>query len=161
MASESACPRETDRRSFGTGKRDIRARWCSSVRVILRGHLDLNELGTKERDACPSMNPSTPVLPKEWRIPDGERMQKDAHPARLLRVIALPLTRLSQQAGTATANAGGGDHAQAAIGFSTPLMGRKRLPYRTPECPIRLEREICSGKTTCFEGGGGGRWAIP
>ncbi len=55
---------------------------------------------------------------------------------------AIPLTLLAQRAGATTANAGRLDHAQAAIGFSTLLMGVKRLPCWAPERPIGLERKV-------------------
>jgi len=99
-------------------------------------------LVAKQLDAGTSMNPSTPVMPLEGSGTDSHWMQEDAHLARLLGGGAIPLTLLAQRAGATTANAGRVDHAQAAIGFSTLLMGVKRLPCWAPERPIGLERKV-------------------
>ncbi len=104
--------------------------------------VDLHSLVTHQLHACPPMSPTTPVSPEERRIPDDERMQEDAHLTRLLGGAALPLTLLAQWTRTAGANAGGIDHAQAAISFSTSLLGDQRAPCWTPKRPIRLERKV-------------------
>ena len=120
----------------------------------------INPLIAHKLHACPSMLPSTPVTPEERPIPDDEWMQENTHLARLRGFAAIPLTLLAQQAGAAAAETGCVHDAQAAIGFSTPFMGKKRLPCWTPERPIGLERKVGSGETTRFEGSGGGRWTV-
>ena len=126
-----------------------------------RPDLDLDALIAQELDAGSSVAPTTPVTPEKWRIPDSQWMQQDADLARLLGGFALPLTLLTQRAGTATADAGRIHHAQAAIGFSTPLMGVKRLPSRTLEGAIGLERKVLPREAPRFPGGGRGGRTIP
>ena len=75
-------------------------------------------------------------------------MQQDADLARLARLTALPLTLLAQWAGTAIADTGSIDHAQATIGLSTLFMGTKRMFGWTEERSIWLEREIVTGEAT-------------
>ncbi len=87
-------------------------------------------------------------------------MEEHADLARLCGGGAISLASLAEWTGAATADTGRVHDAQAAIGFSTPLMGKKRLPCWTPERPIGLEGKISSGETTCFEGGGSGRWTV-
>jgi hypothetical protein len=85
---------------------------------------------------------ATPVAPEKRSLPDDERMQEDAHLARLCRRPAIPLTLLAQLAGTTTANAGTIPYAQASIDFATLLLDTKLLAGWTMECPIWLDREI-------------------
>jgi len=72
--------------------------------------------------ASPPIEAPTPVTPEQRCIPNHERMQEDADLARLLSGGTIPLTPLAQGAGTATADAGCIDHAQAPIGalFDAP-----------------------------------------
>jgi hypothetical protein len=128
--------------TLGTGKRRGSDGWSGSVRAIPRLHLNFDALGTKELHARAPMNPSTPVIPEERLTPDDEGMQEHADLARLCGGVAIPLALLAQRTGTATADAGRIDHAQAPIGLSTPLMGDQRAPCWTPKRPIRLERKI-------------------
>jgi hypothetical protein len=107
------------------------------------------------------MNSATPVPPEKRLTPNCERMQQDAHLARLVRVVALPLTLLAERAGTTTANAGRIHHAQTAIGFSALLLSSQRASRWTPERPIGLERKVGSSEATHFEGGSGSRGAVP
>jgi hypothetical protein len=116
---------------------------------------------TKQLHAYTTMMSTTPVIPEERLISNHERMQEDAHLARLFGGAALPLALLAQRAGTATADAGRIDHAQTAIGFSTPLMGVKRLPSRASEGAIGLERKVLPREAPCFPGGGCDGWTIP
>jgi len=85
--------------------------------------VDLNALVSHQLHACPPMSSSTPVTPEERRIPNDERMEQDAHLARLARFAAIPLTLLTQGTRAAVANTGGIDDPQTAIDFSTSLMG--------------------------------------
>ncbi len=92
--------------------------------------------------ACPTMMPTTPVIPEERLISNDERMQEDAHLARLFGGATLPLALLTQRAGTATADAGCIHDAQASIGFSASFLNTKRLASWTAQRPIRLERKV-------------------
>src|SRR6266566_4132612 len=75
---------------------------------------------------------------------------------KLLGGAALPLTLLTQRTRAATTNAGPIHDAQAAIGFSTPLLGRQRLPCWTAERPVGLKRKVLARKAPRFPGGGYG-----
>src|SRR5260370_25039938 len=102
-----------------------------------------------------------PVPPKEWSDRHGKGLQQDTDLARLGRGVALPLTLLTQRTRAATANAGRIHHTQAAINFSTPLLGNKLLPGWTAQRPVGLARKILTRKASCFPGDGRGGWAIP
>ncbi len=112
----------------------------------------LNSLVTHQVHARPPMIPTAPVIPEERRIPDNERMQEDAHLARLLGGAALPLTLLAQRTGTTTADAGSIHHAQAPIGFSALFVRDQLLVSGAPQRPIGLESKILARKAACFPG---------
>ena len=158
IACQSLYPREAIVRSLCSGE----DRW-RGIRAGREGllHLYFDALATQELHARSPMLPPAPVLPEDWSWPNAEGMQQHTHLARLAGGTALPLTLFPQRTGAATANAGRIHHAQAAIGFSTSLMGRKRVPCWTPERPIRLERKVLPREATRFPGGGSGGWAIP
>jgi hypothetical protein len=90
---------------------------------IPRLHLDLHPLVAQELYAGAPMNSPTSIMPEERLTPNHERMQEDAHLARLRRGAAIPLTLLAERTGAAPANASRIHHAQAPIGFSTPFLG--------------------------------------
>ena len=115
---------------------------------------------TKQLHAYPTMMPTTPVIPEEWLISNHERMQEDAHLARLFGGAALPLTLLTQRAGTATADAGCIHHAQASIGFEASFMREQFLASQTTERAIRLKRKVGSCEAPRFPGCGSGRWTV-
>ena len=71
-----------------------------------RPELDLDALITQELDAGSSVDPTTPIMPEQWRLPDSHWMQQDADLARFLGGAALPLTLFTQGARTAMADAG-------------------------------------------------------
>jgi hypothetical protein len=81
-------------------------------------------------------------MPEERLTSHRERVQENAHLARFVRGVPIPLTLLSFRTRTATADAGSVHHAQAAIDFSTLLLNTKLLVGWTMECPIWLDREI-------------------
>ncbi len=114
-------------------------RWSGRVP---RFHLNLHALVTKQLDACPPMISPAGVAPEERLTSHRERVQENAHLARFVRGVPIPLTLLSFRTRTATADAGSVHHAQAAIDFSTLLLHTKLLPGWTMECPIWLDREI-------------------
>jgi hypothetical protein len=122
--------------------------------------LDCDALMAHQLDAGPPVDPTTPVPPEKRRIPNGQGMQQDADLARLLGDAALPLTLLAQRTRAAIADAGRIDHTQTAIGFSTPLLGTKRLSCWTAERPIWLKRKILPPEAARFPGGGRGGWTV-
>jgi len=107
-------------------------------------------LFAQELDTGASVDSTTPVLPEERRIPNDKRMEQDAHLARLARFAPLPLARLAQRAGAATANAGGIHHAQASISFSAVFVRNQLLVSRAPKRPIELASKVLAGKAACF-----------
>src|SRR5450755_2631618 len=115
IPSEACLPRETGMRSLRTGKNHIR--W-DGPRRRRRRQVHLNSLISHEMLTGTSMFSAAPISPEERRGTNGERMEQDAHLARLLRGAALPLALLAHRAGTTTADAGSIHHAQASIGFS-------------------------------------------
>src|SRR5258708_61165 len=96
-----------------------------------RSDLYLDALMAQQLHARTSVVPTAPVTPEHRFRPDDERMQEHTHLARLGGGVAIPLTLLAQGTGTTTADAGRIDHAQAPIGFSTPLMDNQRLASGT------------------------------
>lgn len=122
--------------------------------------LHLHALVKKQVDAGTPMNPSTPVTPVEGSGTDGHWMQQDTHLARLFGRTAIPLALLAERAGTATANAGCIQHTQAAIGFSTLLLGTKLLPCWTAQRSVGPEGKVGSGESPRFPERGSGRWAV-
>ena len=128
--------------TLGAGERGRRDAWSDGGCALSRLHLNLDALGTKKVDTGAPMIPATPVLPEDRLLPDHERMQQHADLARLFGGAALPLALLAQWTGAATTNAGRVHHPQAAVGFSTSLLGYQRAPHRAPKCSIGLERKI-------------------
>src|SRR5260221_13870086 len=82
----------------------------------------LDGLIGKELHARPPMLPPAPILPEDGERPDDQWMQEHTHLTRLRGGAAIPLTLLAQGTGTATADTGCIDHAQAAIGFPALLV---------------------------------------
>ncbi len=141
-------------RPLRTGKRRRRTREKSGGG---RFDLDLDALIAHQLDACPAVRATTAVMPSDGLRADDHWMQQHADLARLLGGAALPLALLAQRTRAAVAHAGRIHHAQAAIGFSTPLMGDERVPCWASEGPIGLERKVGSGEAAHFPGSGSGR----
>src|SRR5258708_36202849 len=97
----------------------------------------------------------------QWSRTYGERMQQHTDLARLFGNAAIPLALLAQRTRAALANAGCIHNAQAAIGFSAPLMRNQLLPCWAPKRAIRLEGKVLPREATGFPGGCCGRWSIP
>ncbi len=77
-------------------------------------------------------------------------MEQDAHPARLCRLCAMPLTLLAQPTGATIANPGRVEQPHTAIGFAS-LLGRvERLARWTAQGAVWLEGKGISRKATCF-----------
>ena len=104
---------------------------------------------------------AVPIPPEQRDGTRTKRMEQDADLARLRGRAAIPLTLLTQRTRAAVANASRIHHAQAAVGFSTPLLGMKRLSCGTTERSVGLERKVLTRKAPRFPGGGRGRRAIP
>ena len=137
---------------LGTGKRHRSAAWRGSICAVPNHDLNLGALVPKELHTGAPMNSSTPVSPEERPIANGEWMQENTHLTRLFGGTPIPLTRLSQGTGAATAKAGSIHHTQAAIGFSARRVRGQLLGSLAPECPIRLERKVLTRKAPRFPG---------
>ena len=138
IASQSLLKVETVMRALRTRKRRRRGVRAHGESLL---HLHLEVLAA-QRQAGPSMVPTTPVPPEQRFRPDDEWMQQHAHLARLGGGAALPLALLPQRTGTATADTSCIHHAQAPIGLSTPFVGNERLVGRTAQRAIRWEGKI-------------------
>ena len=106
-------------RALCTGQGHGWERWSGSKTQF---YLYLHALMTKELYTRPSVLPPAPILPEDGERPDDQWMQEHTHLTRLGGGAAIPLTLLAQGTGTATADTGGIDHAQAAIGFPALLV---------------------------------------
>jgi hypothetical protein len=95
-----------------------------------------------ELHAGTPMCSAAPIAPEEWGRTKRERMQEHAHLARLCRGVAFPLTLLAERTRAAIANTSRIHHAHTSVSFPTPLLDSKRLPCRTPERSIGLERKV-------------------
>src|SRR5690348_1630323 len=107
--------------TLGTGKR----RSSDGERGIPSLQLDLHPLVTKQVDTGTPMTPSIPVTPEDWSRTDHHWMQQHADLTWLRGGPAIPLALFTQGAGATTADTGRVQHAQAAISFSAPFMGRQ------------------------------------
>jgi hypothetical protein len=93
--------------------------------------------------------------------PNGVDAAAHSRGLRLRGCAAIPLTLLTQGAGTTTADAGSIHQAPTAISFSASFMGHQRLVGRTTQGAIRLEHKVLPGEAARFEGNSH-RWlAIP
>lgn len=119
VASEPLLKVETIMRALCTGQGRGGERWSGSKTQF---YLHLHALMTKELHTRPPMLPPAPILPEDGERPDDQWMQEHTHLTRLGGGAAIPLTLLAQGTGTATADTGGIDHAQAAIGFPALLV---------------------------------------
>ena len=155
VSSEPFHPGETGVRSLRAGEGHVCDAWRSSGR---RREAHLDALVAYELLAGAPVYSAAPVLPEQRSRTHRERMQQHADLAWLFGRVAMPLALFAQGAGAAAADTGRVHDAQAAIGFSTPFMSKKRLPCWTPERPIGLERKVRSSETPRFEGSGSGRW---
>ncbi len=77
-------------------------------------------------------------------------MQEYTDLTRLGGGASHPLTLLAQWAGATTADAGGIDHTQAAIGFSAPLMDDQGLVSGTTKRAIWLGEKVCAREPASF-----------
>jgi hypothetical protein len=121
MASEPLSPPETRGRTLRPGKDQVCGGWRSGG--WRQAHFEA--LVPHELDTGPPMFSAAPIAPEQWFGADAKRMQQHADLAWLCGSPPIPLALLTERTRAATAKAGGIDHAQAAIGFSTPLMGKK------------------------------------
>jgi hypothetical protein len=122
IANQPLDPRKAGMGALGTGERSRRDVWSDGGWAHAPLHLNLDALGTNEVDTGTSMLSSAPVLPEKRLPSDSERMQQDAHLARLRGCATLPLTLFAQWAGTTTADTGSIHDAQASIAFSALFM---------------------------------------
>jgi len=57
--------------------------------------MHVNALVAQELSTGPTMLSTAPVMPKQGRFPDLERMEEHTDPARLLGIVATPLALLA------------------------------------------------------------------
>ena len=113
-----------------------------------QAHLDVlvsHELHT----GTPVRSPAPVVRSRNGAGPTWSGCEPHTHEGSALRSHCpdhSPL--LAQRTRATTANAGRIDHAQTSIGFSTPLLGVKRLSCWTPERSIGLERKVLPREAT-------------
>jgi hypothetical protein len=69
-------------------------------------------------------------------------MQEQAHLARLVGGVALPLALLAERTRTAPADAGSRDQAQTPFGFWTLLVQGQGRSSRAAQRPIGLENNV-------------------
>ena len=122
-----------------TGKDSCRALWLG------RGSLRkcyLNPLVAQQAHAGSTMLPAIPILPEQGGRPNLKRMQQQADPARLLRVPAVPLAKLSQPTASAVTDPGCIDHAASAALFAAPFLGQELFASRTAQGPVKLLRKV-------------------
>ena len=105
-----------------------------------RRQAHLNALVAHELQTGTPMDSPAGVAPEQRSRPHRQRMQQHAHLPRLCGGGTIPLALLAQRTRAAVANASRIHHAQAAVGFSTPLLGMKRLFCGTTERSVGLEQ---------------------
>ncbi len=125
--------------SLRTGKNHRCGGWQSGGR---RRQAHLYALVSHELLAGAPVDSAVPIAPEQRGRTHLQRMQQHADLTRLCCGRAIPLTLLAPRTGTATANAGGIHHTQAAIGFSALLMRDQRLVSRAAQCPIGLKDKV-------------------
>ena len=93
---------------------------------------------------------AAPIPPEQRCSAHLKGMEQDAHPARLCRLSAMPLTLLAQPTGATIANAGRVEQPHTAIGFASLLGWVERLARWTAQGAVWLEGKGISRKATCF-----------
>ena len=154
IASQPLCPREPSMGTFCPGKGGRRResevgpvpRCIGDARVVCTpvGRIDGSSLSRAE-----GLN--------QRQVGGGAR---SPGAALLSRCHSIDTVRAFGP-GAATANAGRIHHAQAAVSFSTPPLGRKRVPCWTLERLIGLERKVWPREATRFPGSGSSGWTVP
>jgi hypothetical protein len=152
IAREPLCPREPVMCPLRSQEKRRRVYWLV-LEGLLKLHLDL--LATHELHGCSAMLPAVPISPEQRSCPDFEGMQQQAHPTRLCRLRAVPLTLLAQGAHTTVTDPGGVEHSQAAISEAVLFGWVQRLARRTAQGPVWLKRKGFSREAASFPGGGG------
>ena len=115
-----------------------------------RRQADFKALVSHELSTGAPVCSAVPIPPEQRDGTGAKRMEQDADLARLRSRAAIPLTLLTQRTRAAVANASRIHHAQAAVGFSTPLLGMKRLSCGTTEGSVGLERKVLTRKAPRF-----------
>jgi hypothetical protein len=160
ITNETRCPREAGVSTLRARKDHVHIGGRRGGRWRWRRQAHLNALMAHELHTGAPVFSAAPISPQERGGTHLERMEQHADLAWLCGRAAIPLTLFAQRTGTATADAGSIDHAQASIGFSAPFMREQVLASRTPERAIGLKRKVGSGETPCFPGCGRGRWTV-
>lgn len=111
-------------------------------------HLDT--LVAQQVHTRPAMCSAAPILPEQRGGAHAQRMKQDTDLARLLRLVAVPLTLLTQWATATVCNPGRIDDAQAAARFAASFASKEALTRRTAHGPIWLEGKGCSRKAPGF-----------
>ena len=107
-----------------------------------------------------AMLPPTPITPEDRGRAHVEGVKQDTHPAWMLGARPVPLTLLTQRAGTTGASAGFIDDPQASMCFAARFAWKEGLACRTLHRPIGLEGKSLPSEAPRFPGPSDHRWAI-
>jgi hypothetical protein len=168
IASQALFPRESPMSALCTGKR---ARGRGVSRWGRLSQSAVNALGTKKLDHLPPMGAPLPISPQDrirsgqgrwWRRRGGccvEWPENGTDAARFLGGSAIALAFLPQRTGTAMADAGCIDHAQATIAFRTALLRIEGEASGTAKGAICLGSEVRTCNAS-LSGDGPLRWSV-
>jgi hypothetical protein len=151
IASQTLGPAEAPMGPLCTGKR---AYWQGLSRRGCFNQSDIDALGTKELHELPPVRAPLPVSPEDRMSREQGRQgsrrassfagwpKNGADAAWFLGGSTIALALLSERTGTAMPDAGGIEHAQAAIAFRSPFLGVEREAGRTAKGTIWLGSEV-------------------
>lgn len=125
------CTGEHDRRRWGM--------WLSSG-----GFSHVHPLAPQQLHAGPALRSARPVPPEQWGRAACAGMQQDAHPARMLGQVAVPLTLRTLRASATVGEPSLIDDAQATVPLPTAFLWEEHLSCWARHRPIWLEGKILS-----------------
>ncbi len=146
IASQPLLPGQTVMRTLGTRDRGRSSGFGGGKGWL---SLDVQALAMQVETCLPLVSP-IPVPPQQRSRSHRQGMEQDADLARFACFAPAPLALLPQRTRTAIANAGGIDHPQTAIAFSTPFMRNQDIACGTPKRPIRLKGKVGPGEAASF-----------
>jgi hypothetical protein len=85
-------------------------------------------------------------------------MQQDAHAARMLSLVAVPLTLRTALARATVSNPGFVDYPQAAVSFLPTFLEKELLAFWATDSPICLEYKVLTCVVPVFPGTSDDRW---
>jgi hypothetical protein len=136
IAGQALCPGSAVMSTLRTGKRHRWARWFGRRGQRQR---QVHALAAHELHASTSMLAARPISPQQRSGTYLERMEQDAHLARLCRLVAVPLTRLTLRTSTTICDPSREDDAQTVLLFVAPSAA-ERAP-----CPPDTARSHPAG----------------